>query len=173
MDMLRHKALKTLRFRGFLHASRMVFSPKIHMVLPLEIAQAGKEVIESMMATAEIGKIYRGPVTRLMTFGAFVKILPDVEGMVHISEIRDERVDKIEDVLKEGDMVDVRVIEIDDKGRVNLTMKHLDEPFDPSKVKTRSQKDSERRGSREGGRERRGGDRDKRPRRRQEDNPED
>ena len=128
-----------------------------------------------MMATAEIGKIYRGPVTRLMTFGAFVKILPDVEGMVHISEIRDERVDKIEDVLKEGDMVDVRVIEIDDKGRVNLTMKHLDEPFDPSKVKTRSQKDSDRRnrdrGNREHGNGGGRGDKDKRSRRRNE--PED
>ena len=123
-----------------------------------------------MMANAEIGKIYHGTVTRLMSFGAFVKILPDVEGMVHISEIRDERVEKIEDVLKEGDEVDVRVIEIDDKGRVNLTMKHLDEPFDPTKVKSRSQKDSERRGRSEGGRPRR---EERRPRRPQRDDNQD
>ena len=74
-------------------------------------------------------------------------------------------------VLKEGDEVDVRVIEIDDKGRVNLSMKHLDEPFDPSKVKSRSQKDSERRGRSEGGRPRR---EERRPRRQQrEDNIQD
>ena len=90
--------------------------------------------------------------------------------MVHISEIRDERVEKIEDVLKEGDEVDVRVIEIDDKGRVNLTMKHLDEPFDPTKVKSRSQKDSERRGRSEGGRPRR---EERRPRRQQRDDSQD
>jgi len=136
----------------------------------LEIAQKGKEIVEAMMATAEIGKTYHGTVTRLMSFGAFVKILPDVEGMVHISEIRDERVEKIEDVLKEGDEVDVRVIEIDDKGRVNLSMKHLDEPFDPSKVKSRSQKDSERRGRSEGGRPRR---EDRRPRRQQREDSQD
>ena len=136
----------------------------------LEIAQKGKEIVEAMMATAEIGKTYHGTVTRLMSFGAFVKILPDVEGMVHISEIRDERVEKIEDVLKEGDEVDVRVIEIDDKGRVNLSMKHLDEPFDPSKVKSRNQKDSERRSRPEGGRPRR---EDRRPRRQQREESQD
>ena len=137
----------------------------------LEIAQAGKDVVESMMATAEIGKIYRGPVTRLMSFGAFIKILPDVEGMVHISEIRDERVEKIEDVLKEGDIVEARVIEIDDKGRVNLSMRHLDEPFDPAKVKTRNQKDAERRSNGNGGNGGNGrGERGERPRRNSERN---
>ena len=103
----------------------------------IEIALAGKNMVEMCVATAEIGKIYNGTVTRLMAFGAFVKILPDVEGMVHISEISEQRVEKIEDALKEGDVVQVRVIEIDEKGRVNLTMKKLNEPFDPTQVKSR------------------------------------
>ncbi len=104
----------------------------------LEVAEAGKRMVEMCTATAEIGRIYEGPVTRLMNFGAFVKILPDIEGMVHISCISENRVENIEDVLHEGDMVKVRVSEIDDKGRVNLTMRGLDEPFDPSKVESRS-----------------------------------
>jgi polyribonucleotide nucleotidyltransferase len=103
----------------------------------LEQAEAGREMVEMQVAEAEVGKIYEGPVTRIMNFGAFVKILPDVEGMVHISSISEERVEKIDDVLKEGDIVKVRVIEIDDKGRVNLTMRDLDKPFDPESVKPR------------------------------------
>ncbi|MCX7002070.1 MAG: S1 RNA-binding domain-containing protein [bacterium] len=71
--------------------------------------------------------------------------------MVHISEISNDRIDAIEDVLKVGDLVKVRVIEIDDRGRVNLTMRLLDEPFDPSKHNSRS--------GGGGGGERRGGDR--------------
>lgn len=105
----------------------------------LEQAEAGREMVEMQVAEAEVGKIYEGPVTRIMNFGAFVKILPDVEGMVHISSISEERIEKIDDVLKEGDIVKVRVIEIDDKGRVNLTMRDLDKPFDPDSVKPRRQ----------------------------------
>jgi len=122
----------------------------------LEIAEAGREMVEMQVAEAVIGKIYEGPVTRLMNFGAFVKILPDAEGMVHISCISEERVEKIEDVLKEGDMVKVRVMEVDDKGRVNLTMRDLDKPFDPESVKPRRQSsDRPRHGNRSSDRRRR------------------
>ena len=110
----------------------------------LEIAEAGREMVEMQVAEAVVGKIYDGSVTRLMNFGAFIKILPDVEGMVHISSISEERVEKIEDVLKEGDLVKVRVNEIDDKGRVNLTMRDLDKPFDPESVKPRRQSSDNR-----------------------------
>jgi polyribonucleotide nucleotidyltransferase len=117
-----------------------------------EAAEKGRAMIAAMVAEAEIGAIYEGPVTRIMAFGAFIKILPEAEGMVHISEISNERIDKIEDVLKIGDIVKVRVIEVDDKGRVNLTMRLLDEPFDPSKHNSRS-------GGGGGGERRGGGDR--------------
>jgi len=103
----------------------------------LEQAEAGKAMVDGMIAEAELGKIYEGPVVRLMTFGAFVKILPEIDGMVHISQISEERIEKIEDALNVGDMVKVRVMEIDDKGRVNLTMKNLDKPFNPDDVPKR------------------------------------
>jgi len=90
-----------------------------------------------MVAEAEVGKIYEGPVVKIMSFGAFIKILPEVDGMVHISEIAEHRIESIEDELHVGDIVKVRVIEKDDRGRVNLTMRKLDEPFDPASVKSR------------------------------------
>jgi len=126
-------------------------------------AEAGRAMIEDWIAEAEIGKIYEGPVTRIMAFGAFVKILPECEGMVHISEIADRRIEKIEDVLKIGDVVKVRVIEIDEKGRVNLTMRHVDGPFDPGQVRERPPERRERgergeRGGERGGHERGGRD---------------
>jgi len=131
-----------------------------------EEAEKGREMVAAIVAEAELGAIYEGPVTRIMAFGAFVKILAENEGMVHISEISNERIDSIEDVLKVGDLVKVRVIEIDDRGRVNLTMRLLDEPFDPSKHNSRSGGGGgERRGGdrggdrRSGGGDRRGGDR--------------
>ena len=103
----------------------------------LEAAEAGREMVDGMIAEAELGKIYEGPVVRLMNFGAFVKILPEIDGMVHISQISEERIEKIEDALNIGDMVKVRVMEKDDRGRVNLTMRNLDKPFNPDDVPKR------------------------------------
>jgi polyribonucleotide nucleotidyltransferase len=127
-----------------------------------EAAEAGRQIVLDFVAEAEIGRIYDGTVTRLMSFGAFVRILPDTEGMVHISEICEERVESIEDKLNVGDAVRVRVIEIDDRGRVNLTMRKLDEEFDPSahikRSGPRSGGDRGDRGDR-GGRARRHSDR--------------
>lgn len=79
-----------------------------------------KEMIEVITMDLEVGKIYTGKVTRIMNFGAFVEVVPGKEGMIHISKLAKERVEKVEDVVKEGDEVVVKVIEIDNQGRVNF-----------------------------------------------------
>ncbi len=84
-------------------------------------ARRAIEIIESLTREAEVGGIYTGKVTRLMSFGAFVEILPGKEGLVHISELADYRVASVEDVVKVGDEITVKVIEIDNMGRVNLS----------------------------------------------------
>ena len=89
-------------------------------------ANAAKEWIESITAEAEIGKTYNGRVVRVMDFGAFVEILPGKEGLVHISQFSDQRVENIHDVVKEGDEFRVKLTEIDDKGRLNLSKKLAD-----------------------------------------------
>ena len=86
-----------------------------------ESAQKAIKMIEALIKEVEVGEIYTGKVTRLMTFGAFVEILPGKEGLVHISELAEYRVDKVEDVVKVGDEVTVKVTEIDSQGRVNLS----------------------------------------------------
>jgi polyribonucleotide nucleotidyltransferase len=82
-----------------------------------------KEWVESLTEEAEVGKVYTGVVTRLMKSGAFVEILPGQDGLIHISQLEHYRVNKVEDVLKVGDEVTVKVIEIDDLGRINLSRK--------------------------------------------------
>ena len=80
-------------------------------------------MIKCIAEDPEVGQIYTGTVTRIMQFGAFVEIAPEKEGLVHISKLAKESVAKVEDVVKEGDVVKVKVIEIDDKGRINLSIK--------------------------------------------------
>ena len=82
-----------------------------------------KAIIDNIVFEPEVGAIYRGVVTRLMNFGAFVEIAPGKEGMIHISHLDKTRVEKVEDVVKVGDIVVVKVIEIDEKGRTNLSRK--------------------------------------------------
>ena len=92
--------------------------------------EAGDEArrrIEMITAEVEVGKIYEGKVARLMDFGAFVTVLPGKDGLVHISQISDEHVEKVSDKLAEGDVVRVKVLEIDRQGRVRLSMKAIDE----------------------------------------------
>jgi polyribonucleotide nucleotidyltransferase len=79
--------------------------------------------IEAITAEVEVGKIYHGAVKRIVDFGAFVEVLPGKDGLVHISQITEERVEKVTDFLEEGQMVDVKVLEIDRQGRVRLSMK--------------------------------------------------
>ncbi|MEC8955769.1 MAG: polyribonucleotide nucleotidyltransferase [Pseudomonadota bacterium] len=84
------------------------------------------ERIELITADVEVGRIYNGKVARIMDFGAFVTILPGKDGLVHISQISDERVEKVSDKLAEGDEVKVKVLEVDRQGRVRLSMKEVD-----------------------------------------------
>ena len=85
------------------------------------------EMIDEIAREIEVGGIYKGKVTRIMSFGAFVDVGGGKEGLLHISKISKERVNKVEDVLKVGDEVRVKVYEIDDQGRINLTAKNIDE----------------------------------------------
>ncbi len=90
---------------------------------------AGREAqrrIELITADVEVGRIYEGRVARLMDFGAFVTILPGRDGLVHISQISEERVERVGDKLKEGDLVRVKVLEVDRQGRVRLSMRNVD-----------------------------------------------
>jgi polyribonucleotide nucleotidyltransferase len=90
---------------------------------------AGREAqrrIELITADVEVGRVYEGKVARLMDFGAFVTILPGRDGLVHISQISEERVERVGDKLKEGDVVRVKVLEVDRQGRVRLSMRNVD-----------------------------------------------
>ena len=90
---------------------------------------AGREAqrrIELITAEVEVGRIYEGRVARLMDFGAFVTILPGKDGLVHISQISEERVERVSDKLKEGDVIRVKVLEVDRQGRVRLSMRNVD-----------------------------------------------
>ena len=86
-------------------------------------ANAAKKMIEEITAEAEVGTIYEGKVAKIMDFGAFVTILPGKDGLVHISQISDERVEKVTDHLSEGDVIRVKLLEIDRQGRMRLSMK--------------------------------------------------
>jgi polyribonucleotide nucleotidyltransferase len=88
--------------------------------------RAAVERIELITADVEVGRIYEGKVARLMDFGAFVTILPGRDGLVHISQISNERVERVSDKLKEGDIVRVKVLEVDRQGRVRLSMRDVD-----------------------------------------------
>ncbi len=88
-------------------------------------AEAAKQRVLSITAEAEIGKIYVGKVERIVDFGAFVNILPGKDGLVHISQISDQRIEKVTDVLKEGQEVKVLVLDVDNRGRIKLSIKDV------------------------------------------------
>ena len=96
----------------------MIASPDLTSI------SAAKQWIESIVAEPEVGKIYQDvPVVSVLDFGAFVQILPGKDGLVHVSEMSDQRVNKPSDILKEGDKVTVKLVAIDDRGRLQLSMK--------------------------------------------------
>ncbi|MBM4388040.1 MAG: S1 RNA-binding domain-containing protein, partial [Deltaproteobacteria bacterium] len=84
-------------------------------------AKQAIEMIKTLTEEAEVGKIYQGSVVKVMDFGAFVRIMPGVEGLVHISELTDTRVRRVEDVVQEGDEVLVKVIQIEKNGKIRLS----------------------------------------------------
>ncbi|TXD88247.1 polyribonucleotide nucleotidyltransferase [Mitsuaria sp. TWR114] len=88
-------------------------------------AELAKKRIEQITAEAEIGKVYEGPVTKILDFGALINILPGKDGLLHISQIAHQRVEKVTDFLSEGQIVKVKVLETDEKGRIKLSMKAL------------------------------------------------
>jgi polyribonucleotide nucleotidyltransferase len=91
-----------------------------------EKEESGKKAVEwiqSITREVKVGEIFQGTVKRILNFGAFVEILPNQEGMVHISKLADRRVDKVEDIVKLGDIIQVKVIGIDDLGRIDLSLK--------------------------------------------------
>ena len=90
-----------------------------------EGADRAREMIELLTADVEVGKVYEGEVKRIMNFGAFIEILPDKEGLLHISKIANHRVNKVEDVMNIGDKVMVKVTDIDSQNRINLSRKEL------------------------------------------------
>lgn len=90
-----------------------------------EAGQRAMEMIRDLTRSVQVGEVYTGRVTRLMNFGAFVEILPGKEGLVHISQLSHQRVAKVEDVVQPGDMIQVKVVEIDSMGRINLSHKEL------------------------------------------------
>jgi polyribonucleotide nucleotidyltransferase len=88
-------------------------------------AEFAKKRIAEITAEAEVGKVYEGPITKILDFGALVNILPGKDGLLHISQIAHQRVERVEDFLKEGQVVQVKVLETDEKGRIKLSMKAL------------------------------------------------
>jgi len=88
---------------------------------------AAKKRIEDITADVEVGRVYDGTVLKLLDFGAIVQLLPGKDGLLHISQISQERVNNVSDYLKEGQRVKVKVLEADEKGRVRLSMKAVKE----------------------------------------------
>jgi polyribonucleotide nucleotidyltransferase len=144
--------------------------------------EAAMNWIKGIVEEAEVGKVYNGKVVNLVDFGAFVNFMGGKDGLVHVSEIRNERVEKVSDVLSEGQEVKVKVLEIDQRGKVRLSMRVVDQETGAELEDTRPAREPREggrggeRGDREGGRGgdrrreggrggERGGERDRGPRR--------
>jgi len=95
---------------------------------------AAVALIEEITAEAEVGAVYKGTVARIVDFGAFVNILPGKDGLVHISQIANERVENVSDHLSEGQEIDVKVLDVDQRGRIKLSIKELLEDEAPAEA---------------------------------------
>ncbi len=130
-------------------------------------AAFAKKRIEEITAEVEVGKVYEGPITKILDFGALVNLLPGKDGLLHISQIAHQRIENVTDVLSEGQVVKVKVLETDDKGRVKLSMKALLERPEGMVEDRGDRGDRPPRRDRGGDRGDRGGDRGDRPPRRE------
>ncbi|MGB3471191.1 MAG: polyribonucleotide nucleotidyltransferase, partial [Erythrobacter sp.] len=119
--------------------------------------EAAKKWIAGIVEEAEVGKIYEGKVVNIVDFGAFVNFMGGKDGLVHVSEMKNERVEKPTDVVSEGQEVKVKVLEIDNRGKVRLSMRVVDQETGEELEDTRPPRESKPRGDREGGRGGRGG----------------
>jgi polyribonucleotide nucleotidyltransferase len=133
-------------------------------------AEAAKKRIADITAEAEIGKVYEGAVTKILDFGALINILPGKDGLLHISQIAHQRVEKVTDFLTEGQVVKVKVLETDEKGRIKLSMKALIERPEGMEEEPRFERAPRRDFGDRNDRGDRGGDRG--PRRDRADRPE-
>jgi polyribonucleotide nucleotidyltransferase len=135
----------------------------------LKQIEAARDWIRSIVAEPEVGTIYTGKVASIVDFGAFVTFMPGKDGLVHVSEIKNERVENVRDVLSEGQEVKVKLLEVDQRGKVRLSMRLVDQETGEELPDTRPPREPrEPRGDREGGRgdrHRGGRDRDRGPRR--------
>jgi polyribonucleotide nucleotidyltransferase len=138
-----------------------------------EAAQRAMQRISDLIETAEIGKLYTGRVVRIESFGAFVEIMPGTDGLVHISQLADFRVEQVEDVVKLGEELTVMVIDVDNAGKIRLSRQAVLEGWTAEEARSRDRKPSGgggdrggRGGDRGGDRGGRGGDRGGRPPRR-------
>jgi len=135
----------------------------------LKQIEAARDWIRSIVAEPEVGTIYTGKVASIVDFGAFVTFMPGKDGLVHVSEIKNERVENVRDVLSEGQEVKVKLLEVDQRGKVRLSMRLVDQETGEELPDTRPPREPrEPRGDREGGRgdrHRSGRDRDRGPRR--------
>ncbi len=122
----------------------------------LKQIEAARDWIRSIVAEPEVGQIYTGKVASVVDFGAFVTFMPGKDGLVHVSEIKNERVENVRDVLTEGQEVKVKLLEVDQRGKVRLSMRLVDQETGEELPDTRPPR--EPRGDREGGREGRDGD---------------
>ena len=129
-------------------------------------AAFAKKRIEDITAEAVPGQIYEGPITKILDFGALVQILPGKDGLLHISQIAHQRVERVEDFLQEGQIIKVKVLETDEKGRIKLSLKALLDKPEGYVEEERPRRDF---GDRDRGG--RGGDRDRGPRRDRNDRP--
>ena len=118
--------------------------------LDTDKGQAVMDVIDIIAQGPEVGAFYQGTVTRIMEFGAFVEIAPGVEGLVHVSKLDVKRVEKVEDVVSVGDIIKVKVTEIDDRDRINLSRRDALVELDGMTVEEGT--DEERRPKRDGDR---------------------
>jgi polyribonucleotide nucleotidyltransferase len=89
-------------------------------------SQRALDMINAIVEEPEVGKIYQGTVKKVLDFGAFVEVVPGTDGLVHISQLADKRVAKVEDVVKEGDVVHVKVLDIDRDGKIRLSIKEAE-----------------------------------------------
>jgi polyribonucleotide nucleotidyltransferase len=90
-----------------------------------EAGAKAREMIAAIVAEPEVGRVYEGQVKSITAFGAFVEIIPGVEGLLHVSELQHARTEKVEDVVKKGDVVKVKLLEVDERGRMRLSRKAL------------------------------------------------
>jgi polyribonucleotide nucleotidyltransferase len=124
--------------------------------------EAAIERIKAIVAVPEVGQVYRGKVVSVLDFGAFVEILPGKDGLLHVSEISYERVDRVDDLFKEGDEIDVKLVEVEKSGKLRLSIRAMtDAPdgwIEPERRPRPDRRSSDR--DRRGG-DRRGGDRDR------------